>query len=95
MTSKEIRKQLRKDMGIEPDEQGEEQVKEYGVWKVNYAGLWMGGVAFVIASRAGEAINLVKEDGGTCNFDRVKAEVAALLYGEQEPQVIWNWNGDY
>jgi hypothetical protein len=60
------------------------------LYKVTYEGLWMGGVAIVIAENETQAIELVKEHYGTVNF--CSAPTVDLL---QSNGVIYNNNGDY
>lgn len=59
------------------------------IFKVTYNGLWMGGVAIVVAETPEQAIELVKNHKDTIEFNRVDVELL-------EPTgVLYNDNGDY
>jgi hypothetical protein len=60
------------------------------IYKVSYDGLWMGGVAIVVAEAENQAIKLVKEHSGTINFGR-----SPLVEVLPPNGVIYNDNGDY
>jgi hypothetical protein len=59
---------------------------------IEYKGLWLGGVAVVLAKSARQAIELVKEDPSSVNFTEV--EVVGLE-SIGHPKVVYNNNGDY
>jgi len=58
---------------------------------VIYSGSWFGGKAMVVANDKQEAIDLVKSDGKTENFEHVSVE---QIMGTG-PRVLYNDNGDY
>lgn len=59
-------------------------------WRVNYKGLWLGGVAIVAAKSASDAIEIVRSDAATKNFKEYGAVLIPLDGG-----VLYNDNGDY
>lgn len=60
------------------------------IWRVNYKGLWLGGVAIVAAKSAVDAIELVRADAATVNFKEYGAVLIPLDSG-----CLYNDNGDY
>lgn len=63
-------------------------------YRVDYAGLWMGGTAVVLASTHEEASALARTHPLTLNFD--KGEVRVEDLGPiDEARVLYNANGDY
>ena len=59
---------------------------------IEYKGLWMGGVAVVLANSARQAIELVREDPASVNFTEVEVVGLASI---NHPKVVYNNNGDY
>jgi hypothetical protein len=60
------------------------------IYKVTYEGLWMGGVAIVIAENETQAIELVKEHEDTVNFCSTPTVKLLPSIG-----VVYNDNGNY
>ena len=59
------------------------------IYKVEYCGLWMGGIAIVQANTPKEALELVELDERTLGFD---SDATAV---EVTGPVFYNDNGDY
>jgi hypothetical protein len=59
------------------------------LFKVEYSGLWLGGVAIVFACNAEQAEDRVRRDKGTTNFITVQTEELT------QSGVVYNDNGDY
>ncbi|EJT0117313.1 hypothetical protein NVX19_003589 [Salmonella enterica] len=59
------------------------------IFRVNYSGLWMGGVAIVIAETEEDAIEQVKNHRTTLEFKNVTVEELP------SSGVVYNDNGDY
>ncbi|WDR22140.1 hypothetical protein PJM41_0055 [Salmonella phage vB_SenS_UTK0009] len=59
------------------------------IFRVNYSGLWMGGVAIVIAEAKEDAIEQVKNHRSTIEFENVTVEELP------SSGVVYNDNGDY
>lgn len=59
------------------------------IFRVNYSGLWMGGVAIVIAETKEDAIEQVRNHRTTLEFKNVTVEKLP------SSGVVYNDNGDY
>lgn len=59
------------------------------IFRVNYSGLWMGGVAIVIAETKEDAIEQVRNHRSTVEFENVTVEELP------SSGVVYNDNGDY
>lgn len=59
---------------------------------VTYHGLWMGGVAVVLAENEEAARQMVSEDAQTVAFENVEVEEVGSI---RKPRVVYNWNGNY
>ncbi|WCX68747.1 hypothetical protein [Salmonella phage GSW6] len=59
------------------------------IFRVNYSGLWMGGVAIVIAETKEDAIEQTKNHRSTIDFENVTVEELP------SSGVVYNDNGDY
>ena len=57
---------------------------------VRYDGSYLGGRAVVWANDEKEALDLVRNHSKTCNFD--ERATATLV---EDPNVLYNWDGDY
>jgi len=66
-------------------------MSELKAYQVSYEGLWLGGVAIVLAYNEQEAARLVKEDPRTWGFENVR--IVELEY--KPSTVLFNDNGDY
>ena len=62
------------------------------IYEVSYHGLWLGGVAIVIADSEEEAIELVNQDSATVAFTNITTKVIQKGYAKG---VLYNDNGDY
>lgn len=67
----------------------------FSIYQVDYDGVWLGGYAIVIAKNAAHAKRLVKAHKMTENFKKPHAKKICALNGEQKPQVVYNFDGDY
>jgi hypothetical protein len=63
------------------------------IYKVTYDGLWMGGVAIVLAQDAKEAIELARHDRTSVHFKDIATEL--IVDDLTEATVIYNDNGNY
>ncbi len=63
------------------------------LYEVSYEGLWLGGIAIVLASSEYEAIKLVANHSNTVN---PQSMTATLVTNDlTKPLVIYNDNGNY
>jgi len=63
---------------------------ELKFWEVSYRGLWLGGIAIVVAEGKDDAISKVKSHKATTNFKEVNTVQIYPVDG-----VLHNNNGDY
>lgn len=59
------------------------------IFKVNYSGLWLGGIAIVVAETAEEAVELARNHRSSIEFENVTVEELP------SSGVVYNDNGDY
>lgn len=64
-------------------------------FKVEYKGMYLGGIAIVWAESGDEARRMVEQDGHTQTVGEFRNVKVEALGNCEAPRVLYNWNGDY